>query len=370
MAFVNPRLVMLGPTPETRGAMAALIEAYRAHGLFTRWPINYVATHGNAGLRANLLLLGAALGRFVELLARSRGLLVHLHVGSQPGPHLSLWRDALFMALAIAARCPVIVQLHGNGLERLYERGGRALRAAIRYALEQAACVVVACEAQRTWLRGVSRRAPVAVVPHPAAPLETREGTRAPLVLFLGRLDAAKGLLDLLEAVAALRTAVPEVRLVCAGEGERAPIERYAERLGIAEAVKFTGWVGPSGKRALFENAAVFALPSYDETMPASLIEAMAAGVPAVATPLGGVPELLVDGVSGFFVAPGDTATLHRLLRRLLEDRELAARIGAAARESVRLRCAPERALARLGELYAELGLAAFDAGPAHRPVH
>src|SRR5437762_12325946 len=108
------------------------------------------------------------------------------------------------------------------------------------------------------------------------------------------------------DAVAGLRAAVPDVRLVCAGGGDRIGVARYAERLGIADAVKFTGWVGPSGKRALLEHAAVFALPSSDEALPVSLIEAMSAGVPVVASPVGGIPEVVADNASGFLVAPGD----------------------------------------------------------------
>ena len=130
--------------------------------------------------------------------------------------------------------------------------------------------------------------------------------------------------------------------------------------------MKFTGWVGPSGKRALLESAAVYALPSYDEGMPMSLLEAMAAGVPAVASPVGGIPEVVVDGVSGLLAAPGDAATLHRHLRRLLLDRGLGERIGAAGRETVRARFAAERALPKLEEVYAGIGLA--HSGPRPSP--
>jgi glycosyltransferase involved in cell wall biosynthesis len=91
----------------------------------------------------------------------------------------------------------------------------------------------------------------------------------------------------------------------------------------------------------------------------------MAAGVPAVVSPVGGVPEVVVDGLSGLFAAPGDVATLQRLLRKVLLDRKFGERIGAAASESVRLRCAPERALAQLAALYAQLGVPAFVARPA-----
>jgi glycosyltransferase involved in cell wall biosynthesis len=287
---------------------------------------------------------------------------VHVHVA----PYRAFWREALFMALAIAARRRLLLQLHGAGFERFYDSSDAVGQALLRFFFDRAACVIVPSESQRAWVRRVSRNAHVVCVPHP---VEIRQAAdlagRPNLILFLGRLEAAKGVFDLLEAVAALRCAVPDVLLVCAGEGDRAAVERYAERLGIADAVKFTGWVGPSGKGALLESAAVFALPSYDEALPMSLLEAMAAGVPVVVSPVGGVPELVVDGVSGFFAAPGDIATLQRLLKKLLLDRRLGARIGAAARESVRLRCSPERALVGLGELYAGLGLRAFGEAPA-----
>jgi glycosyltransferase involved in cell wall biosynthesis len=221
----------------------------------------------------------------------------------------------------------------------------------------------------RPWVRSVAREAHTVCLlpPVPAlaasqvAPYETRPN----LILFLGRLEVSKGIFDLLEAVAAVRAALPDVRLVCAGDGQRIAVARYAERLGIADAVKFTGWVGPSGKRALLETAAVFALPSYDEALPFGLCEAMAAGLPVVASPVGGVPEVVTDGASGFLVAPGDKATLERSLRKLLTDRALGARLGAAARETARLRFAPERSLARLEEIYAALGLHTLHGGPA-----
>jgi glycosyltransferase involved in cell wall biosynthesis len=337
---------MLGAAPGTRGAVAEVVEAYRAQGLFRRWPIDY------------LPLTLASLRKFAGLILRERALAVHLHVSADRG----LWRDALFMALARAARCPVILQLHGSALQRLYDESSRALRGVIRFCLEQAACIVVPCESQRAWLHGVTRRIQVAVVPYPVTPVQAPpDACRGRLVLFLGPLEAGKGVFDLLEALCALRPAVPDLRVFFAGEGDRAAVRRYAERLGLADAVKFTGWVGPSGKRALFESAAAFALPSYDEVMPLGLLEAMAAGVPVVACAVGGIPEAVADGVTGFLAAPGDIATLERQLKKLLSDPALGARIGAAARESVRLRCAPERAMLRMEEVYAALGVSALE---------
>lgn len=353
-----PRLIMLGAGNETRGSIAAVVDAYRAHGLFHRWPIDYLPTHGEAGARRSAGLAFDAMWRLGLLLARHRRALVHLHLSARGNPA----RDAAFMGAALAARSPLVLQLHGAGFERSH--GGPLVRSL----LAKAAAVLFPCEALRPWVRSVAPAAHAVCVPNPVPALAAAQVApherRPNLILFLGRLEAAKGIFDLLEAVAALRAAVPDARLVCAGDGNRIAVARYAERLGIADAVKFTGWVGPSGKRALLETAAVFALPSYREGLPSGLCEAMAAGVPVVASAVGGIPEVLTDGVSGFLVAPGDKATLERHLRSLLTDRTLAARIGGAARETARLRFSPERSLARLEEVYGALGLSAVQLGP------
>jgi len=354
-----PVLIMLGAAPQTRGGIATVVEAYRGQGLFRRWPVEYVATHGersSAGFRAA--------GRFAALLAQYRRAVLHVHTTAGMG----FWRDAAYVGAAIAARCPVLLHLHGGGFERFYDRIGTG-QAVVRHVLQHAAWVAVPSQRMAGWIHSVSPTVRAVFLPSPVVVGPPSKGARPNLILFLGRLHADKGIYDLLDAVSQLRAAVPDVRLVCAGDGERVAVAQYAEHLGIADAVKFTGWVGPSGKRALLESAAVFALPSYDEGMPVSLLEAMAAGVPAVASPVGGIPELVVDGTSGLLAAPGDVATLQRHLRKLLLERSLGERIGAAGRETVRARFAAERALPKLEELYAGIGLAPSGARPAPWPA-
>ena len=344
------QIAMLGAAPETRGSIATVVDAYRTHGLFKHWPVQYIATNGDGTLVQKTVLLGKAVQQFAALLAQHRRMVVHVHASAGAG----FWRDAPFMGAALAAGCPLLVQLHGKGFD-----------GSMGWLLERAAAVCVPCEASRTWVRSIARNAEVVLVPPPVAVSVPELPAKPNLVLFLGRLEARKGIYDLLEAIAGLRGAVPDVRLVCAGDGDRIGVAHYAERLGIADAVKFTGWVGPSGKRALLEHAAVFALPSYDEALPVSLIEAMSAGVPVVASPTGGIAEVVTEGASGFLVAPGDKIGLERSLRRLLIDRELAARLGKAARDTARARFGAEK-VALLENLYESLGVSALEERTPH----
>jgi glycosyltransferase involved in cell wall biosynthesis len=346
-------IAMLGVAPETRSGITPIVDAYRANGLFKRWPVTYIPTHGEGSVADNAVRLAKAAREFSALLAQHRRVIVHAHVGA------GFWSEAPFMAAAVAASCPLIVHLHGTRVD-----------SSIRWFLKRADVVCVPCEATRIWVRSVARNSDVVVTPPPVAIAVPAVGSKPNLVLFLGRLEADKGIYDLLEAVAAVRANVPDLRLVCAGEGDRIGVARYAERLGIADAVKFTGWVGPSGKRALLEHAAVFALPSYKEALPASLIEAMGAGVPVVASPVGGIPEVVSDGVSGILVGAGDTKNLQRALARLLSDRALAQRMGEAARATAFARFSAERALAPLEDLYEALGVSVIaERAPRLQPV-
>ena len=349
------KIAMLGAAPDVHDGMASAVETLRGSGLFTRWPIEFFPTRWAAGLVERSQRTVRTLRDLAVLVARERRVVAHIHAAADG----AFWLDCAHAAVLAAARCPLILQLHGGGYDRLYDGSGSAGRAVIAKVIDSAAAVVVPSEALRHWASGISRRANIHLIPPPvrtAAPGAARNPE--PIVLFLGRLDEERGVLDAVEAVATLRRNLPDARLVCAGDGDRGAVMRYADRLGVRDAVQVTGWLGPSGKRTLFETAAVLVHPAYSAGLPLGVLEAMAAGLPVVASTAGANPEAIADGAAGFLVAPGDTATLSRLLQKLLSDRALAMRVGAAARESVRLRHAPERVIGRLEELYAALGVA------------
>lgn len=362
------RLVMLGTAPGTRGGIAAVVKVYRAHGHFDRWPVEYIATHCDGGAARKLLAGLGGFYAFLAALARHGRVIVHVHSASR----WSFWRKSAFMAVAHAARCPVIFHLHGGGFARFYEQEcGPLRRWVIRRFLDRAARIVALSGHWSEWLAGVTSNPRITCIPNPVLPGAAR---RAPpsghTLLFLGRIERAKGIFDLLEAMAALRPEMPGLRLVCAGEGDTAAVLRHAERLGIEDAVLFTGWIGPAEMRAWMDRSAAFVLPSYTEAMPMSLLEAMASGLPVVATAVGGIPDVVTDGHDGLLFTPGDVATLEKLLRGVLGDRAGAARLGAAARDTIERRFSADRALARVSDLYRELGLApASGASAARAPL-
>ncbi len=175
-----------------------------------------------------------------------------------------------------------------------------------------------------------------------------------PVVGSIGRLDRQKGMDVLLSAFQEVLEKVPDARLVVAGGGpDRKALELAAARAGISARVRFLGFrAGAAKLAACFD---VFVLASRWEGLPNVLLEAMAAGCPAVATAVGGVPELIKNGRTGILVPPDDAAALAKAVTGLLQDEESAAQMGQEARRWVVERFGMERMWEKTAALYEEL---------------
>ena len=176
----------------------------------------------------------------------------------------------------------------------------------------------------------------------------------SPVVGCVARLRSEKGQATLLRAAARVRHRHPDLVVVLVGDGpEEGALRALAAELGLGERVCFAGHrPNRPNPHQLFD---VSVLASDHEGFPNTLIEAMAAGRPTVASNVGGVPDAVLDGETGLLVPAGDPAALAGALARVLGDPTWAAALGARGRAIARERFTPERVTSRLTELYAEL---------------
>jgi glycosyltransferase involved in cell wall biosynthesis len=178
------------------------------------------------------------------------------------------------------------------------------------------------------------------------------------LIGSIARLAAVKGQRELIEAFAELAGDRPDVALVLVGKDlEQAgsyqrELEGHARALGIADRVTFTGYREDADQ--LLEEFDVFALPSWIEGLPMVVLEAMAHGKPVVATPVGGTPELVVEGETGLLVPARDAAALEQALARLLDDPDERRRLGEAGRARVERDFTAKAMVERVFALYDE----------------
>lgn len=185
---------------------------------------------------------------------------------------------------------------------------------------------------------GEEIRGRVHAIPNAVAPsfFNVRRAPERGRFLFAGRISKLKGVLELVQAVAACRNSVR--CLVLAGATAdpiyEAQVRRSVSQAGLDDCVRFAGLLDEPALLEEFASAEALVLPSYQETAPMVVQQAMAAGLPVIASRVGGVPYQIRDDETGLLVEPGDTGELARALSRFDEDPTLGARLGAAARVS------------------------------------
>lgn len=186
----------------------------------------------------------------------------------------------------------------------------------------------------------------------------------APVIINVGALVAHKGQRHLIDAAAQVVRDVPDTRFVILGEGElhHALAKQIAER-GLEKHVLLAGF--RQDVLSLIKGCDIFTMPSVTEGLGTSLLDAMACEKPIVASRVGGIPEVVVDGETGLLAPPKDADLLAEAFVRLLQDRELAARMAAAGLARVRTRFTVERMVEETLSVYARL---AGSAPEADRP--
>jgi glycosyltransferase involved in cell wall biosynthesis len=304
--------------------------------------------------------------RLTALMRAERPHILHTHTAKA---------GALARAAALAAgraRPPIVVHtFHGHVLKGYFGPGRTAFFKQVERSLARYSDVLVA----------VSPEVRDELVEHGVAPMEKFTVIRLGIPLadrlgdasagldyrvlygipqdafvvgWVGRMTGVKDTDAVLEILRATRERDIDAVLCMVGDGpDRERLEQVAHDLGIARSTYFVGYqTDIAGYYRLFD---AFVLPSVNEGTPVSAIEALASGTPVVATRVGGVPDVVTDGVDGFLVPPRDTDAAADRLAQLARDPELRARLGETGRANAQARYSVERLVDDVDRLYREL---------------
>ncbi len=342
--------------------------AYAPHPRLRVW--GYAAALQNdvqmrfAALAVAPLALAAGWSCLRRLTAELRFDLIHAHWAIPNG--VPAW------LVALQRRLPLVVSTHGSDISVAERSAPVALltRLVLRYAQAVTApssdlttrAAAIGGPPQRLHVLPYCVH-PDEFYPDPAAGARFRADhgidPATPVLFSIGRMVEKKGFIYLIQALPRLLEQYPAVRLLLAGYGPgRAELEAAAAALGVGHAVIFPGAVHRDQINAAFNAADIFVLPSVRDRsgnvdgLPNTLLEAMGAGRPLVASRIAGVPGVISDGQHGLLVPPASPAGLSQALLRLLADPALAAALGRAARQRVEAELTWERYAARLEQLY------------------
>lgn len=345
------RVLMVGPARNEQGGIATVVNDYYKAGIEDRCDVTFLPCTGKGGKPKKL-------AQGVHALAWERRHLrdfdvLHVHMGGGN----SFARERFFAMAGVKAGVPTILHVHDGLFRDTYAKAPERIRAAYRRVFSSVDRVVALSDSWREYFSSeISSADNVVSIPNGIRiPADVKEPKEPGTVLFLGHFDDNKNARVLIRAIAKARESVPGVHAYFGADGDVEGAKALVSELGCGDACSVLGWVGSREKQALLDRCSIYCLPSKNEAFPMGLLEAMANGLAAVVTPVGGMRDIVQGGKTGVFVPVDDADALAEAIVGLCRDDAERARIAKAGAAMVRERYDLGAVVAELVGLYEEL---------------
>jgi glycosyltransferase involved in cell wall biosynthesis len=322
---------------ETRGGVSSFVRRMSETPLWAEWNIKHVATHRDGSTSAKIAQFVVSLPKFVYYLVFERPDVVHLQVAS----YGSFFRKFILSVIARAFCVPVVTHIHGGQFHEFYANSPKIVQKAVRHMLGHSSAVIALGNTWAERLTAIQPSARVVVIPNsvrPAGAVGQPKECEPVGVVFVGRVEEQKGTFSLIEAwhqMVGNHERGRPARLTLVGDGDVERAHALVRELGLEHEVNLTGWVTPVEVQRILRSSQVLVLPSHIEGQPMAILESMANGLCIIASPVGGIPNL-IDESCGILVPPGDVASLASALGEVVQDEQTRVRLGTAALQRVR----------------------------------
>jgi glycosyltransferase involved in cell wall biosynthesis len=350
----NNKILMIGTALETMGGISTVVNAYRKAGLFEINGIKYLTTHKDGSKTKKLYTAFSAYFNFGFLLFFCNYDILHIHVSSRA----SFWRKSPFIVLGSLFRRKIIFHLHGSEFKIFFDVELSGLRKKMaRKIINMPDVIITLSNSWELWAKQTVSKPKVICIHNSICPIPNVKGSkrRQKQLLFLGRIGERKGLFDLISALANDKLKGLDFKLLIGGDGDLEAAKLLIEKYNLESQIVFLGWVTGKEKIRLLQTSTVFLLPSYNEGMPMSVLEALASGLPIISTTVGGIPQQVTNGEEGFLIEPGDVETLAQRIYELGTDQRLWQSMSTACIQKFDKCFSTPKALPELKKVYQEL---------------
>lgn len=313
----TPRVLVVATSRKTRGGITSVVKAHETGEQWKKYHCRWIETHRDGPAWRKVWYFLTALIEYAVLLPWYD--VVHIHVGV----YVSAKRKYVFARLAKCLKKKVIIHFHPASEEHLTNPAwiGKYKR------LFDLSDILVVLAPH--WERVISNAYPdrcykMEYLYNPCPNVRRDSSKRENAILFAGTLIDRKGYQRLLQAFSKIASKHPDWRIEFAGNGEINKARAIQKRLGIPNSqVRYLGWVCGKEKDAAFHRASIYCLPSRGEGFPMGVLDALAYGVPVITTPVGGITDVMTNGVDCMTYNVYDIDELAGCLDRMMTSRQL-----------------------------------------------
>lgn len=315
---ISKRVLFLGVSMKTKGGMTSVLVSYNTYiermQFIPTWKLgNKLVKSWYAGQAIARTWLKCVFDKDIEI--------VHIHGAA----NASFSRCRIFIDLAKKHGKKVILHEHAADFVEFYNNAEN--KSDIVAILNKCDKLIVLSKSWKTFFMSIGVQSDkISVLNNIVSPPDIKPAIRADRrlhLLYMGEISNRKGAFDLLKAVAAEKDYFNgRLKLRMGGNEVDGDIRGFIKDEGLAEIVSYEGWISGEHKNECLNWADVYILPSYNEGLPIAILEAMSYRHPVISTPVGGIPEVVVDKENGILVTPGKIEEIMSAIRYYIENRE------------------------------------------------
>lgn len=321
-------VLIVGPSVKLKGGVATVIKNYKKIN-FSDKNINvkYFETIHSTNKYINMAIFPIIISLFIINIINKD--IIHIHMAS----YGSFKRKAILTNIAKLFNKKIILHIHGAEFHLFYNKSSKLYKIYITKILNKANFIIALSDEWKIRLSKISNTQ-ISVIYNSVSVYEKNYNEFGNRITFMGRMDKRKGIYDLIQISKKIYQVNKNLIITLCGDGELDKVKKYILDNEICN-VDVVGWIGKDMKEKILSETIINILPSYNEGMPMSILEAMAKGIPTISTTVGGIPEVIEHAKNSFLVTPGDKDSMIKIIEELISNVKLRREISSRAYSTI-----------------------------------
>lgn len=319
------KVCMIVPNRMVKGGISSVTNGYRdSEYLNNKVKIKFVESYTDGNKIKKILKALIAYIQYLFLLIFFKPDIVHIH--SSFGP--SFYRKKIFIDIAYFFKVKIVNHIHGADFDEFYINASEKKKRKVKKNYNKCNVLIALSQEWKDKLSNIVNSNKIIIIHNYCVIKEgiSRTENKNNTVLFLGEIGQRKGCFDIPYIAKKVKESIPTIKFVIAGKGkeyDELQFNKMLKELEISNCVSMPGWIRSNEKDKALLKADLFLLPSYNEGMPMSILDAMGYGLPIISTKVGGIPQIVIDNYNGYTFEPGDVDDMAKGIVQILQNEDI-----------------------------------------------
>ncbi|MGD7043170.1 glycosyltransferase family 4 protein [Jeotgalibacillus proteolyticus] len=314
------KVLMIGSKLSVNGGITRVVKNYLKSELPIQVDLKYSSTYLGKSHFSNIVYF---LIKLIYLWYHTRLNnydVYHIHM-SYKG---SFVRKYILLKILNKSKTKIIIHLHGSQFKEFFNKSSKVKKKKIVKFFDECDVILALGDEWKRYYSSITNTKVISL-DNAVFPKNIVKQTKEKIYISsMGLLSKRKGTYDIIEVIDKIKDEIPEgIKVLIGGDGDLEQIRKIIDQKKLSDKILTPGWIGDEKEIAdIYEKSLIFLLPSYNEGMPMSILEAMSHGVPVISTNVGSIPSVVQHEVNGYIIEPGDKNKMEEYILELINDKE------------------------------------------------